>query len=162
MYSLHGLIGRRGFWLNREGQILFQTRHKLGLFPNSFAKISGVDFRINLANLLGDKWNIRKNGDVIGQLDFSHYQYSVIALNRLDGGVDKFRLDEDGYSQVFILTGKSGALMRFKRSINPLRIDDKYDVELLLDIYPETVLIELIFYAGEILFRKTNPDASPI
>ena len=115
-----------------------------------------------MANLLGDKWNITKNGNVIGRLDFSHYRYSVIKLNRIDGNLDTFRLDEEGYSQIFVLTGRLGAIMRFKKSISPLRMDDKYDVEILSNIYSENIAIELMLYAGEILFRKTNRDASPL
>ena len=162
MYSLQGLIGRRGFWLNHNGQRLFETRHKLGLFPNSIARIAGENIKISLANLLGDKWNITKNGNVIGRLDFSHYRYSVIKLNRIDGKLDTFRLDEEGYSQIFVLTGRLGTIMRFTKSISPLRMDDKYDVEILSNIYSENIAIELMLYAGEILFRKTNRDASPV
>lgn len=161
MYSLHGLIGRLGFWLNRRGETLFKTRHKFGIFPSSYTTIFDVDFKISATNVLGDKLNIIKDGEVIGQLDFSYYRYALIKLGRVDGGVDKFRLDEERYSRKFTLTGKEGVVMHFKMSLNPVRFDDKYDVEIVSDIHDAPILIELMFHAGELLFRRTKPESSP-
>lgn len=130
------------------------------MFPTSFTTINSFDFKISPANLLGDEWHIFKNGQNIGRLAFSSYRYSLITLNRFDGNVDNFRLDEEGYARVYRLTGHSGTLMRFIASLNPLRVDDKYDVELHSNIYSDEILHELIFYAGEILYRLTKPQDS--
>ena len=161
MYTLYGLIGRRGFKLEKDGLTLFQTAHKFGMFPTSFTTIADVNFKISPANLLGDKWAITKDNEIIGELSFSNYRYSLITLSCTDGSVDKFRLDEEGYSNIYTLTGQDGPMMKFKASLNPLRVDDKYNVELVSSAYTGDILYELIFYAGEILFRKIKPGNSP-
>ena len=97
MYSLKGLIGRRGFKLVRGDEIVFQTRHKIGLLPASAATVEGAEFKIKYANFVGDKLNIIKDGNEVGRLDYSNYCYATLNLSRLDGGADVFRLDERGF-----------------------------------------------------------------
>jgi len=95
-------------------------------------------------------------------LNFYHYLYSVITLMRNDGGVDNFKLEEEGYSQIFVLSNDGLPLLRFRGSLNPLLIDKRYEIEVIETSFPDTVIEELILYAGEILYRKIRPGASPL
>ena len=114
------------------------------------------------ANLVGDKWVVFKNDERMGELDFSYYRYSRIKLERFDGGEDIFRIDEDGYSQVYILSQSGQSIFRLDSSINPLRIDEKFDIHLLSDAYSSNQLHELILYTGEVLYRMVRPNNSAI
>lgn len=162
MYILRGHWGRRGFSLSKDGQTVFKTRHRFGLFPSSFVTFHGFVIDIKPENTLGDKWTVFKDGNNIGRLDFSHYRYAVIALSRTDGGEDVFKLEESGYSQVHTLSDASGLICKFTTSLNPLRFDDKYDVDIISTKFPNDVLEELLLYAGEVLYRMVRPDQSPL
>lgn len=120
--------------------------------------LHGVVIEIKPENVLGDKLTILKYGNSIGRLDFSYYRYAMITLYRTEGGEDIFKLEESGYSQVHTLSGTNGPICSFKTSLNPLRFDDKYDVDILSTEFPKDVLEELMFYAGEILYRMVRPD----
>ncbi len=155
-------MGRRGFYLLKNGHCVFETKHKLGLLPQSSVNLHGEDIEIKLKNFVGDRCNIFKNGVIIGVLDFYHYLYSVISLLRTDGSTDIFKLEEEGYSQTFLLSNDNQSILKFKTSLNPFLIDDRFEIERLEHTYPIRMIEELIFYAGEILYRKIRPDSSPL
>jgi hypothetical protein len=147
------LFGRRGFKLERSGRVVFQTSHPFGILPSSSATLGDDTFKFSLANLVGDKLNIRKNGHRIGQLDFSHYQYSSFTLHRDNGGVDEFRIDEHGYSYIYSLSQSGAEIIRLKGSLNPFLVDNKFEIDVVAHIYGGDVLHELMLYTGEILYR---------
>lgn len=159
MYVLRGHIGRRGFFLEKAEQCIFETHHSYGIMPNSFVTLGADNINIRIRNLVGDKWNIFKNGYKIGNLDFSHYLYSTITLDRKDGSTDLFKLEEEGYSQAYVLSKSNMPIIKFVTSLNPLLIDDKFTLEVLSYAYPSEVIEELIYYAGEILYRKVRPNS---
>lgn len=158
MYVLSGKIGRLGFVLTRGQQQLFSTQHKWGLLRTSYCQLADDKVTIRPTNLVGDKFKIIKNGAAIGRLSFAYYQFSTIILFRNDGGQDNFRLDEDSYSFSYILSQSGRGIMCLTGSLNPLRIDDKFTIEILSNHYPRSVLEELMLYAGEILFRSIRPS----
>ena len=160
MYVLAGLIGRRGFKLKRGDQIIFKTHQRATFFPSSNATVEGSEIEIRYANFVGDKLNVIKDGKHMGLLDYSYYRYSTINLSRIDGGRDIFRLDEIGVSESYCLWKDDDVIANFTLSLNPIRIDDKYNIEILSQTYPNTVLHELFFYTGEILNRMINPRRS--
>jgi len=147
--------------LLKNGHCAFETQHKLGILPQSSVNLHGDIIEIKLKNLVGDRCHIFKNGVNIGVLDFYHYLYALISLQRNDGATDLFKLEEDAYSQIFILSINERELLKFKLNLNPFLIDKRFEIERLENAYPVNVIEELIFYAGEILYRKMGRDASP-
>jgi len=158
LYSLNGLFGRRGFYLSRGNNRVFETAHKWGMLPSSYTRIADQEFQIKPTNFVGDKFQVIKNGVRIGRLDFSNYRYSKIVLSRIDEMEDVFRLDEIGYSQTFILHKNKIPHARFTMSLNPARIDKKYTIDILSEEFSDDILHELLFYTGEILYRMIKPD----
>ncbi len=161
MYILKGHFGRRGFYLLRNSNCVFETQHKFGIFPNSLVELNGDKIEIKIKNFVGDKSQIYKNGGKIGTLNFYHYRYSIISLKRNDGDIDHFKLEEDGYSQTYVLSQNDLTILKFKASINPLHFDKKFEIEELENKFSRSAIEELIFYVGEILYRKVTPETSP-
>lgn len=161
LYVLERHFGRRGFCLLRNLSCVFETKHWLGLFPNSSVALNGDTIDIKIMNFVGDKCQIYKNGDKIGTLNFYHYLYAVISLNRNDGGHDHFKLEQEGYSNIHALSQNGEELLKFKANLNPLRIGKRFEVEQLKNDFPQSAIEELIFYVGEILYRKAIPDSLP-
>lgn len=159
MYELAGKIATRGFYLERAGKRVFATSHKFGILQNSTAIIGNDKITVKARNLLGEKFTIQKNGFKIGHIDLTSYLYSKISLNRTDGTVDVFKLEERGFSQIHVLSHLGEEVIKFTVSLNPLRLVEFYKVEVLSDKFAPSAVEELMYYAGEILFRQVGSSA---
>ena len=159
-YILIGNIGRRGFSLEESGRRIFQTKHPFGILPNSSVKFGNDDIRIKLQNFLGIKSTIYKNGHQIGNIDFTTYLYSTITLETKSGSKDIFKVEEEGFSQTYILSQSGRPILKLSASLNPLDLVDIFKIEILSDVYPHEVIEELALYAGEVLFRLVRTNSS--
>lgn len=162
MYVLKGNILVRGFSLVKDNSVCFRTRHRFGAMPGSTVTIRGDRLSVKRNNLLGDKWDVFKGDAHVGRLDFSNYLYSSIALNRHDGIVDVFKLEQQGYAELYILSKSGTPIMSFDLSLNPFYLEDRYKVSIVSDAFPDDVLEELMFYVGEMLFRKVSLQSARV
>lgn len=161
MYVLKGNVWVRGFSLEKDKALRFRTRHRLGFMNGSMVTIGDANLSVKQQGFVGFKWNIYKNGGFMGHLDISNYMHAIIALKRNDGTVDVFKLIRQGFAQEYILSKSDVEIMRFDVSLNPLNLEDQYRVSVFSNIFTQGALEELIFYAGEILFRTMHTFSRP-
>jgi hypothetical protein len=156
MYLLDGNLLGRGFSLSKAKQIRFRTKHKFGVMPASTVLIHGAHRSVKPHNLLGDKWDIFDGDDRLGQLDMSNYLYHSISLKRIDGRNDVFKLEQQGYAAHYILSKSDAQIMSFDLSLNPFHLQDRYKINVFPNTFSASALEELMFYVGEILYRKVS------
>ena len=156
MYILLGKILGRGFSLEKSNRKIFRTTHKLGFLPSSYVSIDGDRISLKPKNMIVSKLSIFKNGYEMGEIDLHAHFHATISLKTKEGEVDRFKFEDIPFAQTFILSNSKAQILKFSSSLNPLLLREKFTIEVLSDIFPREAIEELIFYSGEILFRKPS------
>ena len=124
--------------------------------PGSTVIVNDVCLTVKLNTPIGDKWDVFKGAEHTGRLDCSDFRHFSIILKRNDGGTDVFKLEQQGYAELYILSKSSIKVMSFDLSLNPLHLTDRYKITLFPNTFSDPALEELMFYGGEILYRKIS------
>ena len=82
----------------------------------------------------------------------------MITLYRLDGAKDFFKLNAVVLSHYTLSTVNEKSLLKFQHMLSRVFFFNEFKVEVLSDLYPNKILEELMFYVGEVLYKRVEDD----
>ena len=155
MYVLKPNKKGRGFRLLHKKQQVFETTHLYNAPPVSSVTIETDEIEIRHFKETSE---IFKNGKKIGAITYKKKNDILITLYRLDGGKDFFKLNAVVLSHYTLSTVNEKSLLKFQHMLSRVFFFNEFKVEVLSDLYPNEILEELMFYAGEVLYKRVEDD----
>lgn len=151
MYVLKPNRKGRGFRLYYKRHLVFQTTNSHDVTQPSSVRIDSEEIEIEHNEQTSE---IFKNGQKIGIVTYKTDADFVITLYRLDGAKDFFKLQSTALSHYTLSALDEKPLLKFNHMLSRLFFFNEFKVEILSDLYPSEILEELMFYAGEIIYKR--------
>lgn len=155
MYVLKPNRKARGFRLMHKRQQIFQTINSDDVTQPSSVLIDSDTIEMRHHEETSE---IFKNGNKIGIVSSKNETDYIITLYRLDGSKDFFKLSTVVFSHYTLSSVDEDPLLKFNQMASRLFFFNDFKVEVLSDLYPPELLEELMFYAGEIIYKRVWDD----
>lgn len=151
MYVLKPNRKGRGFRLMHKRHQIFQTTNSDDVTEPSSLIIDSDAIEMRHYEEASE---IFKNGNKIGVVSSKNETDYIITLYRLDGAKDFFKLSSVVFSHHTLTSVDEDPLLKFNQMASRLFFFNDFKVEVLSDLYPAELLEELMFYAGEVIYKR--------